>query len=91
MKKILSIFVVFALSLTSVITAYWAEEFVRWSVRKNGTYVKPHYRTTKNHTKLDNRSTKGNINPRTGKKWYKKAYSSKSYKTKNYTKRSKRR
>lgn len=90
MKKILSIFVVLVLSLSSVFTAY-ADTHVKGYYRKNWTFVQPHYRTTKNHTKLDNRSTKGNINPRTGKKWYKKAYSSKSYKTKSYSKRSKRR
>ncbi len=33
-----------------------------------GSYVAPHYKTTPNRTKLDNFSTKGNINPYTGKK-----------------------
>lgn len=89
MKKILSIFVVLALCLTSVLTAY-ADTHVKGYYRKNGTYVQPHYRSDRNWTKADNWSTKGNINPRTGKKWYKKAYNSKSYKTKSYSKRSKR-
>ena len=89
MKKILSIFVVLVLSLSSVFTAY-ADTYVKGYYRKNGTYVQPHYRSDRNWTKADNWSTKGNVNPRTGEKWYKKAYSSKSYKTKNYTKRSKR-
>jgi len=39
--------------------------------KKNGTYVMPHYRTSPNHTRYDNWSTKGNINPNTGKKGYK--------------------
>jgi antitoxin component YwqK of YwqJK toxin-antitoxin module len=34
--------------------------------RKNGTYVKPHYRTAPNSTNRDNFSTFGNINPYTG-------------------------
>ena len=34
-------------------------------------YVQPHYRSTKNYTKYDNYSTKGNYNPYTGKKGYK--------------------
>ncbi|MCC6932576.1 MAG: hypothetical protein IT292_04895 [Deltaproteobacteria bacterium] len=36
-------------------------------MRKNGTYVAPHYRSSPNSTKLDNWSTEGNINPYTGK------------------------
>ena len=38
--------------------------------KKNGTYVMPHYRTSPNHNKYDNWSTKGNVNPYTGKKGY---------------------
>jgi len=40
---------------------------VRGYTRKDGTYVPPHDRTAPNGTKLDNWSTKGNINPETGK------------------------
>ena len=36
-------------------------------VKKDGTYVAPHYRSAPNDTKLDNYSTKGNSNPYTGK------------------------
>ena len=35
--------------------------------KKNGTYVQPYFRTTPNPTNLDNFSTKGNVNPYTGK------------------------
>jgi hypothetical protein len=35
--------------------------------RSNGTYVAPHYRTAPDATKLNNWSTKGNVNPYTGK------------------------
>lgn len=41
---------------------------VRGYYRKDGTYVQPHYRSRPNHTKLDNWSTKGNVNPYTGKR-----------------------
>lgn len=37
-------------------------------VRKDGTYVPPHYRTAPNSTKTDNFSSKPNYNPYTGKK-----------------------
>lgn len=35
--------------------------------RKDGTYVQPYFRTAPNSTNLDNFSTKGNVNPYTGK------------------------
>ncbi|MBI2355893.1 MAG: hypothetical protein HYV13_01635 [Candidatus Doudnabacteria bacterium] len=41
---------------------------VKGYTTKNGTYVQPHVRTSPNKSKLDNYSTKGNINPYTGKK-----------------------
>jgi hypothetical protein len=41
--------------------------------KRNGSYVSPHRRTDSNHTQRDNWSTKGNINPDTGKKGTKNA------------------
>lgn len=35
--------------------------------KKNGKYVAPHIRSRPNKTKADNYSTKGNVNPETGK------------------------
>lgn len=49
-------------------------EHVSGYVRKNGTYVAPYYRTAPNSTKLDNWSTKGNVNPYTGKAGTKNVY-----------------
>lgn len=40
---------------------------VRGYTTKNGTYVAPHRQTNPNSTKRDNYSTKGNVNPYTGK------------------------
>jgi len=40
--------------------------------RKNGTVVRPYTRTAENGTQRDNFSTKGNINPYTGKRGTKK-------------------
>jgi len=36
-------------------------------VTKRGTYVQPHYQTAPNQTKVDNWSSKPNVNPFTGK------------------------
>jgi hypothetical protein len=35
--------------------------------KKNGTVVQPYYRSHENRTQRDNFSTKGNVNPYTGK------------------------
>ena len=47
---------------------------VRSSVTKSGQYRSAHYRTSPNKTKIDNWSTKGNVNPYTGKKGTNKPY-----------------
>lgn len=41
---------------------------VKEHTTKNGTVVKKHEQTDPNKTKKDNYSTKGNTNPKTGKK-----------------------
>ncbi|CAA0233749.1 hypothetical protein V2605_04855 [Tenacibaculum maritimum] len=43
---------------------------VKGYYRKDGTYVKPHYRTNRNNTNRDNYTTKPNVNPHTGKRGY---------------------
>jgi hypothetical protein len=40
---------------------------VKGHTTKNGIYVAPHQRTSPNSTPKDNWSTKGNVNPITGK------------------------
>lgn len=44
-----------------------AQVHVRGYYKKNGTYVAPHYRSSPNSSRLDNWSTRGNVNPYTGK------------------------
>lgn len=44
-----------------------ADVSVRGYYRKDGTYVAPHMRSSPNNTKNDNWSTRGNVNPYTGK------------------------
>lgn len=41
--------------------------------KKNGTVVQPYYRSHENRTQKDNFSTKGNVNPYTGRAGTKKA------------------
>ena len=40
---------------------------VRGHVTKNGTYVQPHRQTNPDSSRLNNWSTRGNVNPYTGK------------------------
>ena len=60
--------------LTIFVLASVAEgaQKTRWYIKKNGTYVMPHYKTKRDGTRLNNYSTKGNANPYTSKKGYKK-------------------
>lgn len=62
MKKI-------ALSLILIIGSFTVAnaEYVHGYTRSNGTYVSGYHRSSANYTKSDNYSTKGNINPYTGK------------------------
>ena len=50
---------------------------VRGYFKASGTYVAPHYQTAPNATKLDNWSSKPNVNPYTGKAGTKDPYKTK--------------
>lgn len=72
MKKLLSTLVISLLLFTSSIAIASAKVRVSGYTKKNGTYVAPSYRSSPNKVKYDNYSSKGNYNPYTGKKGYKK-------------------
>ena len=57
-------------------TALAGDVYVRGYFKSDGTYVQPHYRSSPNSTRLDNWSTKGNVNPYTGKLGTRDPYSS---------------
>ncbi len=42
--------------------------YTRPAIDRNGTYRQGHYSTSPNNSKLDNWSSKNNVNPLTGKK-----------------------
>ncbi|MCW2066747.1 UNVERIFIED_ORG: hypothetical protein M2420_002101 [Stenotrophomonas maltophilia] len=64
MKGILMFFVGLLLAWTSHVDARGVR--VSGYVKKDGTYVAPHYRSVPNRSALDNYSTRGNYNPYTG-------------------------
>ncbi len=68
MIKVVSSFLLIVLAFTLVVSNADAATRVKGYTRKSGKYVAPHYKSTSNRTKFDNYSTKGNINPYTGKK-----------------------
>jgi len=65
MKKYLIAFLICLLISSS---SYARSSHTRGYVKKNGTYVAPAYKSSPNKSKYDNYTTKGNINPYTGKK-----------------------
>lgn len=65
MKKLIGLLV--ALLCLVVVSLDAKVVHVKGYTRKDGTYVAPHVRTSPNRTKSDNYSTRGNVNPYTGK------------------------
>ena len=64
MKKILLSIIILFFTATSVL----ADTYVSGYYRSDGTYVKPHWRSSPDSYKNNNWSTSGNTNPYTGKK-----------------------
>jgi hypothetical protein len=73
MKKIIAGIILAAfVSITTLGFASSAyAKTVKGYTTKKGTYVAPYHRTTADSKKSNNYSSKGNINPYTGKKGYK--------------------
>lgn len=67
MKKKIGLFIMLGIFLATIA---FADTYVSGYYRSNGTYVKPHYRSSPNSSQYDNWSSKGNTNPYTGKKGY---------------------
>lgn len=71
-----------AISVLAIVSAaeakggggYGGSHSVSGYTRSNGTYVAPSHATNPNGTKLDNWSTKGNVNPYTGQAGTKSPY-----------------
>jgi len=66
--KITSVLLALSLLLPFSMAAQARSHSVRAHVTRHGTYVRRHMQTNPNHTKRDNYSTKGNVNPYTGKR-----------------------
>jgi hypothetical protein len=49
----------------------FADVYVNGYFRSNGTYVQPHYRSNPDGNSFNNWSTRGNMNPYTGRMGYK--------------------
>ncbi|WP_428224850.1 hypothetical protein [Flavobacterium sp.] len=80
-----NVFFLITLFLTSFLSFAQSQVWVDGYYRSNGTYVKGHYRTEKNHTINDNWTTRGNINPHTGKHGTRPRSVSYSYNTSRYS------
>lgn len=67
-KKILILSLALVLGFWTTISL--ADVNVNGYMKKNGTYVAPHHRSSPDGNQRNNWSSKGNVNPYTGKKGY---------------------
>jgi hypothetical protein len=81
MKKF--IFTAFIALLTGFVFSQ-SHVHVKGYYKSNGTYVKPHYRTSPNNTVYDNWSTYPNVNPYTNQRGTKHYYNNVQPQTKSY-------
>jgi hypothetical protein len=65
MKKIALCLLTFA-----AVSSAFADDYVSGYVRRDGTYVQPHFRSEANNFRFDNYSSRGNSNPYTGERGY---------------------
>lgn len=57
-----------ALTVLLAANSAYSDTYVRGYTRSDGTYVQPHYRSSPDGNVWNNYSTKGNVNPYTGKR-----------------------
>lgn len=74
LKKIFILLCIIALG-----TACGAAQYVKGYYKKDGTYVRSHFRSNRDNRSYNNFSTKGNYNPYTRQKGYKKHTNSYKY------------
>src|SRR4051794_14410817 len=67
---------VIALAAITLPATTSAQTYVHGYTKSNGTYVAPHYRSSPDNSLYNNYSTRGNVNPYTGKVGTKDPYSS---------------
>ena len=79
MKRIAYLIGTLCIFLMIAGTSFAGDVYVRGHYRSDGTYVQPHYRTAPDSNPFNNYSSRGNINPYTGKRGYKNPYSSPYY------------
>lgn len=68
MKKLLSTLLAVSFLVIFAVSAFAGDVWVKPYFRKDGTYVQPYYRSRPDGNPWNNYSSKGNINPHTGKK-----------------------
>ena len=62
----LAIFLILTWALPAMAQIYGQDQNVKGHVRRDGTFVQPHHRTTPDGNLFNNYSTQGNMNPYTG-------------------------
>jgi len=67
MRKILALSLLALILLTTSVAAFGGDVYVRGYTRSDGTYVAPHWRSAPDGNPWNNYSTRGNVNPYTGR------------------------
>lgn len=67
LRRVIAALVFALLFAATALPAIADDTYVNGYFKSNGTYVEPHFRSAPNGNPYDNYSTKGNINPYTGK------------------------
>lgn len=65
-RRIVTTLLLGAVILSSAVPAVAGDVHVRPYIKRDGTYVQPHFRSAPDGTRWNNWSTKGNVNPYTG-------------------------
>lgn len=74
--------ILFATALLFATSAH-ADQWVQGHYRSDGTYVQGHYRSSPDGSRANNWSTKGNVNPYTGKRGTKPLFEQPNYNRKS--------
>lgn len=67
MRNILALSLLVLILFATSVAAFGGDVYVRGYTRSDGTYVAPHWRSAPDGNPWNNYSTKGNVNPYTGR------------------------
>lgn len=67
MRRIVALSLLVVMLFGTSVVAFSGDVYVRGYLRRDGTYVAPHWRSASDGSPWNNYSTRGNVNPYTGR------------------------